>query len=141
MLVEEIWVNVEEGAQRTGYNIDYVRRLARKNLRLPEEERSLRVRRDIHAYAIWLPDLINYFEKIDNSHSENPSEEIWVNTTEAAEATGYNRDYLSQLAAKMWNKPEDEREIKTKKRGGNYEMWLPDLRLHQRKGRRGPRKI
>ncbi len=139
MLVEEIWVNVEEGAERTGYNIDYVRRLARNNLRLPEAERALRVRRDTHAYAIWLPDLISYFQKIEDGQPKNPEEEIWVNTNEAAEIMGYNRDYLSQLGLKMMQKPEEEREIKTKKRGGNYEMWLPDLRLHQHRGRRGPR--
>jgi hypothetical protein len=63
LLVEEIWVNVEEGAQRTGYNIDHVRRLARENLRLPEDERLMRVRKETRAYEIWLPDLINYVER------------------------------------------------------------------------------
>ena len=140
MLSEEIWVTVDEGAERTGYSIDHVRRLARENMRLPEAERSLRVRRDTHAYAIWLPDLMNYFQKIENGHPQNPAEEIWVNTAEAAEITGYHRTYLSRLASKMWNTPEDEREIKTKRRGGNFEMWLPDLLLHQHVGGKGPRK-
>ncbi len=140
MLVEEIWVTVEEGAERTGYNVDYVRRLARNNIRLPEAERSLRVRRDTHAYAIWLPDLMNYSQKVENGHPQNPDDEIWVNTAEAAEITGYNQSYLSQLASRMWDKPEGEREIKTKRRGGNFEMWLPDLLRHQHRGGKGPRR-
>jgi hypothetical protein len=140
VLVEEIWVNVAQATKITGYNLDHVRRLARDNWRLPEDQRRIRVRKDGHAYAIWLPDLISYFGKDDNGHVKNADEEIWVNTTEGEELTGYNRAYLSQLAGKMWDKPEAEREIKTKKRAGGYEMWLPDLLRHKQKGRRGPKK-
>jgi hypothetical protein len=139
-LPEETWVSTNEGAAITGYHLDHVRRLARENMRLPEAERSFRVRKDGHAYAIWLPDLLSYFDKDDNGNPKNPDQEIWVNTTEAAEITGYNRDYLSQLAMKMTNKPEAEREIKTKRRANGYEMWLPDLLRHKHRGRRGPRK-
>jgi hypothetical protein len=139
-LPEEIWVDVAEGSRRTGYNHDHVRRLARENFRLPENERRLRVRKEGQAYVIWLPDLVNFYDKVDNGHAKNPDEEIWVNTSEAAEATGYNLNYISQIGAKMWNTPEGEREIRVKRRAGRYEFWLPDLLLHKHKGGRGPRK-
>lgn len=141
-LVEEIWVNVEEGAQRTGYNIDHVRRLARESLRLPEKERLMRVRKENRAYEIWLPDLINYIERripyTTDDLDLDSVEQIWVNTAEAAEYTGYNRGHLSLLGMQMWNKPENEREIKTKKRSSGYEMWLPDLVVYTNKIGRGP---
>src|SRR5262249_53587835 len=130
-LVEEIWINVEQGAERTGYHLDHVRRLARESLRMPENERLIKVRREGHAYEIWLPDLINYVEKRIPASLENLDlssvEQIWVNTSEAAEATDYSRGYLSMLALKMYQKPESEREIRTKRRANGYEMWLPDL--------------
>jgi hypothetical protein len=139
-LAEEKWVSVAEATQITGYNHDHVRRLARENWRLPQDQRRIRVRMEGQAYAIWLPDLVSYFGEGDNGDVQNPEEQIWVNTTEGEEATGYNRAYLSQLAGKMWAKPESEREIRTKKRAGGYEMWLPDLLRHKQKGRRGPKK-
>jgi hypothetical protein len=144
-LAEEIWVNVARATQITGYNLDHVRRLARENWRLPENQRRIRVRKDDHAYEIWLPDLIDYIERrtpafipaIDLSWVEK----IWVNTSEGAEITGYSRGYLSTLASQIWNKPEDEREIRIKKRlGGHYELWLPDLIAHTYKYGHGPQK-
>ena len=59
-----------------------------------------------------------------------PDQEIWVMTTEGAEVTGYNRYYLEKLANKNSKLPEDEREIKVRKRSGRYELWLPDLLLY-----------
>jgi hypothetical protein len=143
-LVEEIWVNVEQGAERTGYNVDHIRRLARENMRLPEDERLMRVRKENRAYEIWLPDLINYVERripytVDDLDLDSV-EKIWVNTAEAAEYTGYNRGHLSLLGMQMWEKPESEREIKTKKRTSGYEMWLPDLVVYTHKIGRGPQK-
>jgi hypothetical protein len=142
LLVEEIWVKVDEGAQRTGRHIDHVRRLARDNIRLPEEKRLVRVRKEGKAYEVWLPDLVNYIEKRVPATMRNLDlssiEQTWVNTTEAAEATGYNRDYLSTLALRMFQKPEDEREIKTKKRANGYEMWLPDLIAYTHRVKHGP---
>ena len=58
-----------------------------------------------------------------------PDQEIWVMTTEGAEATGYNRQYLEKLARKIFQLPEDERFIKVRMRARRYELWLPDL-LH-----------
>jgi hypothetical protein len=138
-LAEQIWVSVREATKITGYNHDHVRRLARENWRLPEDQRRIRVRMDGQAYVIWLPDLISYFGEDNDGQVENPDEQIWVNTAEGEKYTGYNRAYLSLLAGKMWAKPESEREIKIKKRlGGHYELWLPDLLRHHRKGKRGP---
>ena len=56
-----------------------------------------------------------------------PDQEIWVLTGEGAEITGYSQEYLEKMANKNWRLPEDERLIKTRKRAGRYELWLPDL--------------
>ena len=56
-----------------------------------------------------------------------PDQEIWVMMSEGAEITGYNGRYLEQLAKKNSRLPEDERDIKVRKRGGRLEVWLPDL--------------
>jgi hypothetical protein len=54
-------------------------------------------------------------------------EEIWVTTSEGAEITGYNAEYIGIIALKMWRLPEEKREIRIRKRSGRYELWLPDL--------------
>ena len=57
-----------------------------------------------------------------------PDQEIWVMTREGAELTGYSAEYLEKLANKNSRLPEDERQIKVRKRIGRYhELWLPDL--------------
>ena len=60
---------------------------------------------------------------------EIPSDQqVWVTTNEAEELTGYNRQYLKQMAYKNAKLPEDERLIKVRMRSGRfYELWLPDL--------------
>lgn len=57
---EEIWVNTNEAVERTGYFHTHVRKLARDNWNLPEDQRIIRVRRRVDRYEIWLPDLIKY---------------------------------------------------------------------------------
>jgi hypothetical protein len=136
--VEEIWVNVEEGARRTGYHLDHVRRLARENWRLPENERYIRIRKDGHAYAIWLPDLIHYFEGNNAARVTSPDEEIWVSVREAADMIGYTRSYVTKIAVTMLEKTEAEREIQVRKRSFGYELWLPDLLVHTTKKGIGP---
>jgi hypothetical protein len=54
-------------------------------------------------------------------------EETWVNTTEGAELTGYHPDHVRELARINWNKPEQERLIKVRRRSNRYDIWLPDL--------------
>ncbi len=59
----ETWVNTNEAAEITGYNHEHVRKLARVNWNLPEDERTIRVRRRVGRYDIWLADLINYLRE------------------------------------------------------------------------------
>jgi len=56
-----------------------------------------------------------------------PDQETWVTTREGPEATGYNSEYLEQVARKYFRLAEDERDIKIRKRSNRYELWLPDL--------------
>lgn len=129
----EIWVNVTEGAEKTGYHLDHVRRLARENWHLPEAERSIRVRKNGLAYELWLPDVIHYIETYGDGPPLKPNldpksvKRMWVNVTEGAEITGYSRDHMIKLAMLMWKKPEKEREIRLNKRSSGYDIWLPDL--------------
>jgi hypothetical protein len=67
-------------------------------------------------------------------------EQIWVSTSEGAEITGYNADYLQQLARKISRQPEDERAIKVRSRSKRYELWLPDLVNYIKNLGYGPRK-
>jgi hypothetical protein len=61
--VDEIWVNVTEAAQMTGYSRDRVQRIAYINWNLAEEEREIIVERRSHGYMIWLPSLLAYIRK------------------------------------------------------------------------------
>jgi hypothetical protein len=65
------------------------------------------------------------------------AEETWVTTSEAAQITGYNRQYVIRLAWKMAQQPQAEREIKIRRRNG-HELWLPDLITYLNSPRRGP---
>ena len=65
-------------------------------------------------------------------------EEIWVSTSEGAEITGYFQTYVQKLARDNWALPEDEREIKVRKRSRGYDIWLPDLLVYMEKGSNGP---
>ena len=65
-------------------------------------------------------------------------EPTWVNVTEAAAITGYNRQYFLKLAAKLWQQPEATRPIKMRKRSSGYDLWLPDLMVYIEKEARGP---
>ncbi len=61
----EIWVMTREGAELTGYSSEYIEKLAHKNLRLPEDERQIKVRkRSGFFYELWLPDLLRYRDEI-----------------------------------------------------------------------------
>lgn len=69
--VEDIWVNVTEAAEITGYSRIHVLRLATHNWRLPEDERLIRLRKRSNGYDIWLPDLRNYIV----NHGYGPHED------------------------------------------------------------------
>jgi hypothetical protein len=71
-LAEEIWVNVTEAAQITGYSRIHVLRLATQNWKLPEEARLIRLRKRSNGYDIWLPDLVSYIV----NHGHGPHERL-----------------------------------------------------------------
>jgi hypothetical protein len=64
--IEETWVNTTEAAEITGYFHAHIRKLARDNWNLPEDQRVLRIRRRSNRYDIWLPDLISYMKQTGN---------------------------------------------------------------------------
>lgn len=53
--------------------------------------------------------------------------EIWVNTTEASEITGYNSEHIRMLARENRKLPEEERYIRVRFRSNRYDLWLADL--------------
>ena len=77
---------------------------------------------------MWMADL--EWEKVE-------SQEIWVDLYEAAEITGYNRASIRNVIQRMNRLPEEEREIKLRKRSSRWELWLPDFIAYIRVPRRG----
>ncbi|MEO8607174.1 MAG: hypothetical protein ABI690_04800 [Chloroflexota bacterium] len=69
---------------------------------------------------------------------EHTNDDIWVSTSEGAELTGYNRDHVQKLARDNWNRDENQRLIKVKKRARGYDIWLPDLVRYIEKYGYGP---
>jgi hypothetical protein len=65
-------------------------------------------------------------------------DEIWVNTSEAAELTGYHRNYVQKLARDNWNLPEGERKILVERHPNGYMLWLPKLVDYLSEKTRGP---
>jgi hypothetical protein len=61
---QAIWVTTREGAELTGYNRQYLEKLAKKNWRVPEDERLIKIRNRSRRYELWLPDLLRYIEEI-----------------------------------------------------------------------------
>ena len=68
---QEIWVMTTEGAELTGYSREYLEQLARKTLKLPEDQRLIRVRLRVRRYEIWLPDLLKYINDIGYGPHQN----------------------------------------------------------------------
>lgn len=68
------------------------------------------------------------------------TDETWVNVAEATEITGYNFHSIRRMVQTIASQPEDEREIKLRKRANRWELWLPDLMKYIVKPGRGPRK-
>ena len=63
---KKVWVLTGEGAEITGYNAEYLQKMGRKLLRMPEEERRIRVRYRARRYEFWLPDLLRYKDEVEN---------------------------------------------------------------------------
>lgn len=62
-VIAQLWVNLTEGAEITGYHREHMIKLARKMWKLPEAEREIRIRKRTNGYDLWLPDLIKYSQK------------------------------------------------------------------------------
>ena len=62
-MTEEIWVNLSEAVELTGYNLSYIRHLAHNQSKLSEEQREIKMRKRSFGWEIWLPDLIAYRNK------------------------------------------------------------------------------
>jgi len=60
-----------EGSEITGYNRQYLEKLAYKNWRLPENERVIKVRFRARRYEVWLPDLLRYIDEIGYGPHQN----------------------------------------------------------------------
>ena len=127
LTTEQIWVTAKEAAEVTSYHPRSLDRLMRNILLQPQEERAVRIHQDDNGYKLWLPDLINFVAQYGAGRLLTKAEEIWVNTPEAAEITGYTRDYVQKLARVNWKLPEDQRLIKVRFRANRYDVWLPDL--------------
>ena len=61
---QEIWVMTEESAELTGYNKQYLQKMAKKIFSLPEDERLIKIRMRSRRYEFWLPDLLHYIDEI-----------------------------------------------------------------------------
>jgi hypothetical protein len=68
---QQIWVTTREGAEVTGYNSQYLEKLANKNWRLPEDERLIKLRKRSGRYELWLPDVLIYIEEIGYGPHQN----------------------------------------------------------------------
>ena len=68
---QEIWVTTTEGKELTGYNRQYVEKLANKNWRLPEDERLIKLRKRSGRFELWLPDLLRYIDEVGYGPHQN----------------------------------------------------------------------
>ena len=69
---QEIWVTTNEAEELVGYNRQYLKQLASKNSKLPDDERFINVRlRSGRFYELWLPDLLRYIDEIGYGPHQN----------------------------------------------------------------------
>jgi hypothetical protein len=60
---KEIWVNVAEAAELTGYNFHSIRSVVQRISSQPETEREIKLRKRAYRWELWLPDLMKYVVK------------------------------------------------------------------------------
>ena len=60
---QQIWVNVAEAAEATGYSRDRIKRIMMQIWKLPEEQRTIQIRKRTNGFDIWLPDLFAYLSE------------------------------------------------------------------------------
>jgi len=69
---QEIWVTTNEAEELVGYNRQYLKQLASKNSKLPDDERLIKVRlRSGRFYELWLPDLLRYIKETGYGPHQN----------------------------------------------------------------------
>jgi hypothetical protein len=61
--VDEIWVNLNEAAEFTGYHPASLRKLAWTIAQEPEDDRPVKVRKRSNGWEMWLPDLAVYVRR------------------------------------------------------------------------------
>ena len=59
---KEIWVDVFEAAEMTGYSVDALRKVIARIKNLPEEEREIAMRKRTNRWELWLPDILTYLK-------------------------------------------------------------------------------
>jgi hypothetical protein len=57
---KEIWVDLFEAAELTGYNLESIRKLAYRIAQQADEERPIKIRKRTSRWEMWLPDLMAY---------------------------------------------------------------------------------
>jgi hypothetical protein len=67
----EIWVDLYEGAEITGYSVVGLRKIAHRMMQLPEEERQVKVRKRTSRWELWLPNLLAYVNQPNRGSRQN----------------------------------------------------------------------
>ena len=73
---KEIWVDLFEAAEMTGYNYHSMRSLAQRIGNQPEAEREIRIRKRTSRWELWLPDLMKYVIKPGRGPRKTSEDEI-----------------------------------------------------------------
>ena len=60
---KEIWVDLYEAAELTGYSIVGLRGVIQRMKQLAEEEREIKVRKRTGRWELWLPDILIYVDR------------------------------------------------------------------------------
>jgi hypothetical protein len=60
---KEIWVDLREAAELTGYNLESIRKVAYRIAQQSEDEREIKIRKRSSRWEFWLPDLITYVKR------------------------------------------------------------------------------
>ena len=67
----EIWVDLYEGAEITGYSVVGLRKVVRRMIELPEAEREVKVRKRTGRWELWLPNLLAYVNQPNRGSRRN----------------------------------------------------------------------
>jgi hypothetical protein len=59
---QEIWVDLYEAAEVTGYSRTSIRNLVYRVSQQPEDEREIQLRKRSSRWELWLPDIMAYLK-------------------------------------------------------------------------------